>query len=456
MLLVLVLALAAVGVLLILLARLLRGYPLAFLGLVAVVVAGALEIVVDQRLYLGFHFIVLSLFSVIFAGLWLYKNKKWGFWWSFGADLGIVTAAVLCTSDETRVDLDTFDIANESELLALIIPLAVMVAIGILGSLIVNWLIPVIRRKNKNERKHRTNTDTLIGKCVPVVKDKEDGRSQRALIGDVDWAIEPFMPGETFKVGDVVKIHQIKGVTLLVTRSGKDYRKEMRDKRKAEAEEARKKREEAKAKKAAEQAKKAEEKKEEPAPVVEEPKPVEEPAPVVEEPAPIVEEPAPIVEEPAPVVEEPAPIVEEPKPVKVKAEFVPFNVRLVQADDFVREAYNELKSEILSYGIKSRVSTTGDTFRLHKKEYCKMVVAGKYLKLYLALNPDDYKDTTYPYEDASRMGAHEKTPFVFKIKSGLSIRRAKVLIADAAKKDELVQGEVVKHNHFEDVKDFKY
>ena len=85
-----------------------------------------------------------------------------------------------------------------------------------------------------------------------------------------------------------------------------------------------------------------------------------------------------------------------------------------------------------------------------------MVVAGKYLKLYLALNPEDYKDTTYPYEDASRMGAHEKTPFVFKIKSGLSIRRAKVLIADAAKKDELVQGEVVKHNHFEDVKDFKY
>ena len=84
-----------------------------------------------------------------------------------------------------------------------------------------------------------------------------------------------------------------------------------------------------------------------------------------------------------------------------------------------------------------------------------MVIAGKYLKLYLALNPEDYKDTTYPFEDASRMGAHADTPFVFKIKSGLSVRRAKVLISDAAKKDELVQGEVVKHDHAADLKEEK-
>jgi hypothetical protein len=81
-----------------------------------------------------------------------------------------------------------------------------------------------------------------------------------------------------------------------------------------------------------------------------------------------------------------------------------------------------------------------------------MVIAGKYLKLYFALNPEDYKDTTYPFEDASRMGAHKDTPFVFKIKSGLSVRRAKVLIKDAASKDGLTQGEVVKHDHVADVK----
>ena len=82
-----------------------------------------------------------------------------------------------------------------------------------------------------------------------------------------------------------------------------------------------------------------------------------------------------------------------------------------------------------------------------------MVVAGKFLKLYLALNPEDYKDTTYPFEDASKLGTKKDTPFVFKIKSGLSIRRAKVLIADAAKKDNLEQGEVIPRDHFADLKE---
>ena len=82
-----------------------------------------------------------------------------------------------------------------------------------------------------------------------------------------------------------------------------------------------------------------------------------------------------------------------------------------------------------------------------------MVVAGKYLKLFLALDPEDYKDTTYPFEDASKLGTKKDTPFVFKIKSGLSVRRAKVLIGDAAKKDGLEQGEVVPHDHFADLKE---
>lgn len=146
------------------------------------------------------------------------------------------------------------------------------------------------------------------------------------------------------------------------------------------------------------------------------------------------------------------PVKEEPKAEaapeakKEKAEFVPFSVRMKEADPFVREAYNELKSEVLSYGIKSRVSSTSDRFRLHKKEYVKMVIAGQFLKLYFALNPEDYKNTTYPFDDAGRMGAHKDTPFVFKIKSGLSVRRAKQLINDVASKDALTQGEVEAHD----------
>jgi len=452
---------AAAGIALILLARLVRSYPLAFVGLVVVLTGGVLAIVLEGRMLLGVFWIVFSLFSVVFAGLWLYKNKRWAFWWSFGADAGIILAAVFASA---KMD----ELSKTADLIkAVAIPAGAFIVVGIVCNLLFNLLVPALQHKNKYERKHLTNIDPLIGQKLTIYKDAAEGRPARGQLGDVDWSVGPFFPGESFKTGDVVVIKQIKGVTLLVVRDGKDYRKEMKEKRKAEAEEARKGREEAQAKKAAEKAKKEEEKKEEPkveepapAPVVEEPapQPEPEPEPIVEEPAPQPEpEPEPVVEEPTPqpepepVVEEPAPVVEEPAK-KEKAEFVPFAVRLHAADDFLKESYNELKSEVLSYGIKSRVSSAGDKFRLHTKTYVKMVIAGKYLKLYFALNPEDYKDTTYPFEDASRMGAHKDTPFVFKIKSGLSVRRAKILIKDAASKDGLTQGEVVKHDHVADVK----
>ena len=41
----------------------------------------------------------------------------------------------------------------------------------------------------------------------------------------------------------------------------------------------------------------------------------------------------------------------------------------------------------------------GDTFRLGGKEYAKIYLVGKTLKVYFALSPEDYKDSTYPIED---------------------------------------------------------
>ncbi len=164
--------------------------------------------------------------------------------------------------------------------------------------------------------------------------------------------------------------------------------------------------------------------------VVEKPAPAPEPKP---QPKP---EPQPA---PAPVVA-PAPKAAEP------FERISFAERLGKADKVLKEHYNELKSEVLSYGIKSRVSNSGDTFRLHTKTYVKMVVAGKALKLYFALDPKEYKDSTFPIGDASGKALYKEIPLVFKVKSELSVRRAKQLIAEAAGKDGLVQGEVEAHN----------
>ena len=218
-----------------------------------------------------------------------------------------------------------------------------------------------------------------------------------------------------------------------------------------------------------------EEKKEEPQPVVEEPvqepepEPIPEPSPVPEsepvvEEAPVVEEP--VQEEPAPVeepqpepvveevvapVEEPAPVVEEKKPI-IR---IPFTDRMLNADKEMQDNYNELKNEILSYGVNSRVSNSGDTFRLHRKTYIKITIAGLSLKLYFALNPDDYKDSTLPIQDAGHKGIYEEIPLVFKVKSGLSMRRCKQLIQDVFDKNGLEQGEIGNTNWVEELKNIQ-
>lgn len=205
----------------------------------------------------------------------------------------------------------------------------------------------------------------------------------------------------------------------------------------------------------------------EPAPVKEEPAPVEEPVEevveetVVEEVAPAVVEETVVVEEPTPVeepvVEEPAPVVEEvvPElPTEAKAPIIriSFEERIISADKETRENYNELKNELLSWGVKSRISNSGDTFRLHRKTYCKITVAGKSLKLYLALDPKDYEGSTIPHTDAGEKNAYSEIPFVFKVKSALSMKRAKQLIQDAMEKDGLEQGPVESVNWVKEIK----
>ena len=118
----------------------------------------------------------------------------------------------------------------------------------------------------------------------------------------------------------------------------------------------------------------------------------------------------------------------------------------------ILDLYNELKNEILSYGVKSRVSANGDTFRLHKKMYVRITVAGKSLKLYFALNPDDYKDSKIPVQDAGHKDLYAEIPLVFKVRSGLSVRRCKELIQDVMEKDGLEQGEVGKVNWAKELK----
>ncbi|MBO4703552.1 MAG: hypothetical protein J5617_01825 [Bacilli bacterium] len=222
--------------------------------------------------------------------------------------------------------------------------------------------------------------------------------------------------------------------------------------------------------------------------VVEEPEPVVEEQPVVVE-QPVVEEPVKEEVKPEPVKEV---VKEQPEPVLVptvkfwdaarevwpqldnprplpKEEKVeepaneeeegwnrnkrqPFLVRIITADLDTKANYNEIKNELLSYGVKSRLSRGGDTFRLGGKEYAKIYLVGKTLKVYFALSPEDYKDSTYPIEDVGHRPNYAGMPLLFKVRSKLSVRRCKELIKAACEKDGLAQKEVKDTNWVDELR----
>ena len=179
-----------------------------------------------------------------------------------------------------------------------------------------------------------------------------------------------------------------------------------------------------------------------------EPVPEEVQEEVLPEPEPVVE-PEPMLEEPVPEAE---PVVEPSSEEKKPIIRIPFTERMLNAEPEMQKNYNELKNEILSYGVNSRVSNSGDTFRLHRKTYVKITIAGLSLKLYFALNPDDYKDSTLPIQNAGHKGIYAEIPLVFKVKSGLSMRRCKQLIADVFEKNGFEQGEIGDVNWVEELK----
>jgi len=180
----------------------------------------------------------------------------------------------------------------------------------------------------------------------------------------------------------------------------------------------------------------------------EEEKPVEEP--VEEEPTeePVEETPAeeekPVEEsvEETPVEE---PVEEEPTDVEdnegvttsERKKQVPFVDRLVAADPELKEKYEELKAYCESYGLHGRTSVSYDTYRLHRTRYVVFSIRGKAIKMHVALDPQDYKDSTITLKDDSAKTKYADVPGYIRVKSPLSVKRAKILIDDAMAKAKI-------------------
>ena len=109
-----------------------------------------------------------------------------------------------------------------------------------------------------------------------------------------------------------------------------------------------------------------------------------------------------------------------------------FEAKLIQADDALKRWYSELKNELLSYKkVTARRSWQHEAFRLGRGTVAKLVIRGKTLRIYLALDPSAYEGSKYLVEDASEHAKFEKTPLLYRIRSERRCRYAKELIAAA-------------------------
>jgi len=173
-------------------------------------------------------------------------------------------------------------------------------------------------------------------------------------------------------------------------------------------------------------------------------KPIEHKKPViVENKAPVIQSKPHVVENKAPVIE--TPIVKEEQVVVpnspfgniVRHEFVPFEQRVLEADESLVNAYNLIRERAMSYGLKSRISQRADTFMAHNMTFIKIAIVGKMLKVHFALDPKDYINSTIPVTDDGEKTLYKEVPVGLKVRSDLSVKRALMLIDDLAKKYNL-------------------
>lgn len=125
-----------------------------------------------------------------------------------------------------------------------------------------------------------------------------------------------------------------------------------------------------------------------------------------------------------------------------------YQSKLHQATDELKKYYSDIKNALLSYGLSSRESKTGEKFRNKKNNLAQIKFAGKQVALYLAIKPETLADSKYKGKDVSSKKAYEATPFQYKFKTGRKAVWAKELVEKLALENNLVKNENYKEEDF--------
>ena len=110
--------------------------------------------------------------------------------------------------------------------------------------------------------------------------------------------------------------------------------------------------------------------------------------------------------------------------IKAKSRSLTFEEKLAAADDSVKAIYNEIISALEDKRVKDRIT---------RQPIAKIKIMKRGLQIYFALDPNDEAYAKIPHKDAGDKKTYAKTPFVLKVSSQLSIKRAKKLISDILK-----------------------
>lgn len=115
---------------------------------------------------------------------------------------------------------------------------------------------------------------------------------------------------------------------------------------------------------------------------------------------------------------------EEGNPKKIKRKF---NTRMMFAPYEAKEYYNEIKNYLIMYRAKGRYSSRCETFR-YRGLVAKVALAGKSIKVCLALDPQVLEGTKYHFKDVSAKRQYAEVPVMIKVRSPRGLKYFKELV----------------------------
>ena len=115
-----------------------------------------------------------------------------------------------------------------------------------------------------------------------------------------------------------------------------------------------------------------------------------------------------------------------------------FAARMADAGYSAGRRYDAVKNAFLSYRsaekklrqLRSRITSSGETFAAGRKLLARLCLVGGYLRLFLALDPKAYNVQKYHHKDYTEVVRYAKTPFMIKLSSDRQVRYALELIEE--------------------------